>query len=332
MSEEGKEVAAWQVPPLYKDGSVLRGKALPPPLIPSAEPGQEGVAFRDVTFHVEHGLCARLFLLNPHLYQPHTKIPLVLFFPGGRGGAHESHHICAEMAKRSGFLWVSASYRLSPENRLPAAFHDAFSALEWIQYQAFFQDAGKEELMDPWLSRADFSRCFLVGESTGAYIIHHVAMRTLNKLSPSSETWEPLCICGLIHLFPRFLRDAKARTQEERDIPPDMLLNWELEDAYIDLAMPVGDEKENHHPFYNPIPELTSAGKVDFPKVLVTLAENDCLHVMGGREFVRALKGAGCNVDVLMSQGVGHCFYFMQPYSEQANIFFERLNSFINED
>lgn len=61
------------------------------------------------------------------------QVPLVLFSHGGgwvTGGLDTMHHVCADLAA-AGCIVVSVDYRLSPEDRYPAALHDVYDALCW---------------------------------------------------------------------------------------------------------------------------------------------------------------------------------------------------------
>lgn len=54
--------------------------------------------------------------------------PVVIYLHGGGfvvGGLHSHDDVCAEIRARSGLTVVAVDYRLSPENRHPAAFDDA---------------------------------------------------------------------------------------------------------------------------------------------------------------------------------------------------------------
>ncbi|MCO5579499.1 hypothetical protein L7F22_033354 [Adiantum nelumboides] len=327
MADEGKEVEVEVAPFLcvYKDGSVCRNQIVPL-LPPSPDPGVDGVASKDVTINAELGLWARLFLC-PLSQKP--KLSIILYFHGGGfmfGGPawSNSHFFCLELAKRSSSICISASYRLAPEHRLPASIDDGFSAFQWLHSQALFQGEGKHELMDPWLVRADFSRCFIAGESAGGTLAHHVTVRAFN----SSASWKPICICGMILIHPGFMRSS--RTQEELDCYQDELINWAVADKCITLTLPVGLSRDN--PYFNPLPAMTSPDSVfALPKTLVTLADSDALHFMG-LEYVQALKDAGCHVDMVMAHGVGHVFFIAQPDSEQAQVMMQSITKFITEE
>ncbi|CAN6891544.1 unnamed protein product [Brassica oleracea] len=60
------------------------------------------------------------------------------------------------------------SKRLAPEHPLPTAYKDSWNALQGVQARS-----------EPWINDyADFNRFFLVGDSAGANISHHLAFRT----------------------------------------------------------------------------------------------------------------------------------------------------------
>ncbi|KAI5075868.1 hypothetical protein GOP47_0009944 [Adiantum capillus-veneris] len=332
MADAGKEVEVDMSPFLcvYKDGSVCRNE-IQPLLPPSPEPGVDG-ASKDITLNEGLGLWARLFLPSypPPSHKP--RLSIVLYFHGGGflfGSPAWSnfHFFCSEMAKLSSSICISASYRLAPEHRLPTSIDDGFSALQWLHSQALLQGEGKHELMDPWLVNADFSKCFIAGESAGGALAHHVTTRAFNK-PLSSASWEPMCIRGMILIHPGFMKST--RTQEELDCYQDDLMNWALADSCFTLVLPVGSSKDN--PYFNPLPAITCRDSVFvLPKALVTLADNDALHFVG-LEYVRALKDAGCHVDMVMAHGVGHVFFIAQPDSEQAQVMMQRITKFIAEE
>ncbi|MCO5570015.1 hypothetical protein L7F22_023730 [Adiantum nelumboides] len=311
---------------LFKNGSVRRSSPAPPQP-PSPVPAtQDAVASKDVNLDTEQGLWARIFL--PFSHPPEQKLALVLYFHGGAflfgspSWAH-IHGFCAEMAKKSSTIWVSASYRLAPEHRLPAAFDDGFAALQWLHAQSLLQAEGKEELMDAWLAKADFGKCFLAGESAGSLIVHHVAVRAMEN--PSK--WGPLCICGLVLIHTGFIRGT--RTQEEIDCPPDIVVHWSLVDTLMGLALPEG--ASNDHPFFNPLLSIGPSEKAIFaklPKTLVALADKDVGHYLG-LAFIDTLRDAGCHVDLVMSHGLGHLFYFEQPDLDQSLHLKERISVFL---
>ncbi len=62
-------------------------------------------------------------------------LPVVLYFHGGGyviGGIDESEHEVRRIAETTPAIVVSASYRMAPEHRLPAAVEDGWDALTWV--------------------------------------------------------------------------------------------------------------------------------------------------------------------------------------------------------
>jgi len=84
-------------------------------------------------------------IINPglkvRLYRPSEKIdlPVIIYYHGGGWvvGSIESHdNICRKLANRASAIVISVDYRLSPENKFPAAVEDAFAALKWAHAEA----------------------------------------------------------------------------------------------------------------------------------------------------------------------------------------------------
>jgi len=176
------------------------------------------------------------------------------------------HTLCIRMANAARAIVVSVNYRLAPTHRLPAAYDDCLTALSWLRSEATKRDNDNGTDGDPWLqSRANFSRVFLVGDSSGGNIVHHVIVK--------GNDWDPLKIRGAVMVQPSF--GGEQRTQSEIESPE------ELEQSVRNrmMALPEGADKD--HPFSNPL-----AASPDYP----TLAEATLpplLIVIGGRDMLR---------------------------------------------
>lgn len=74
--------------------------------------------------------------LDARVYQPgEGDRPVLVYFHGGGFvvGSLDTHdNVCQHLADESGWTVVSVDYRLAPEHPFPAAFEDAFAAIEWI--------------------------------------------------------------------------------------------------------------------------------------------------------------------------------------------------------
>lgn len=174
------EVSGWLR--VFDDGSVdrtwtgpLEFKFMSEP-IPPHEDFVDGVAIRDVVTDSESGLRVRIYL--PEIKTNNQKLPILLHLHGGgfcisQADWYMYYHVYTRLAREAKVICVSVFLRLAPENRLPAACDDGFSVLLWLKSLAL--GVG---LHEPWLeAHADFSRVFLIGDSSGGNLVHNVAAR-----------------------------------------------------------------------------------------------------------------------------------------------------------
>lgn len=111
------------------------------------------------------------------IYRPRgapVPAPVVLFFHGGGwtvGSIEFADGLVRELADASKAIWVSAAYRLAPENPYPAAVDDAWTALRWLTAEA--ESIG-----------GDLSRLAVAGESSGANLAAALALRARDAGGP----------------------------------------------------------------------------------------------------------------------------------------------------
>ncbi|KAK1693694.1 hypothetical protein QYE76_010391 [Lolium multiflorum] len=138
-----------------------------------------------------------------------AKLPILVYYHGGGfclGSAFNPtfHAYFNNFAALANMLVVSVEYRLAPEHPVPAAYADSWDALAWAV--SHVAGAGDE----PWLAdHADFSRLYLGGESAGANIAHHVAMRAGAEGLPHGAK-----IHGLVMIHPYFLGTNKVGSDD----------------------------------------------------------------------------------------------------------------------
>jgi len=208
---------------VYSDGSILRSSR-PSFNVPVNDDGT--VLWKDVVFDPAHDLQLRL-------YKPAgsagSKLPIFFYFHGGGFciGSRtwpNCQNYCFRLASQLRVIVVAPDYRLAPENRLPDAIEDGFTAVKWLQAQAVSEEP------DPWLSHAaDFSRVFIAGDSAGGNIAHHLAAR----LGFGSPELAPVRVRGYVLLAPFF--GGTIRTKAEAEGPKDAFLNLELIDRLVNL-------------------------------------------------------------------------------------------------
>ncbi|GJN03780.1 hypothetical protein PR202_ga21258 [Eleusine coracana subsp. coracana] len=308
----------------YRSGRVQRlmGTSVVPAT--SLDP-RTGVSSRDVVVDAATGLAARLYLpsSNHHLHRNGKggkRLPVLLYFHGGAfvvesafGPAY--HGYLNALAAKAGVLAVSVNYRLAPEHPLPAAYDDAWAALQWVLRNA---------RADPWLARhADVSRVYLAGDSAGGNIAHNLAMRVgeqqhhqflLSGLTTTSSSSS--IIKGVALLDPYFLGGRQAGPAAARA--------W----GFI-----CAGRYGTGHPYVNPAAGLPRAAWrwMPAPRVLVTVSGRDGLGPWQ-RAYVDAVRASGWpgTARLYVTPGEGHCFFLSNLQSPKAAMHMATLAAFVN--
>ncbi|GLJ50074.1 hypothetical protein SUGI_1065060 [Cryptomeria japonica] len=306
---------------LYDDGSIVRtDHHLIMNVPPSEKPGPQdcGVASTDVVVNEELGIWVRIYLPIATV----SKLPLLLYFHGGgfcfiSPAFIASHRFCLKLAATIGAIVVSVNYRLAPEFRLPAAYDDSMEVLHWLR--------SSRSHSDPWLcAYAEFSNVFLVGESSGGNIVHHLLMRPASAIhdkgsseDSDSDLWDDedeFGIRGAILLQPFF--GAQERIPSEILCPVDAQVNVQVCDTLWRLALPMGSSRD--HPFSNPVKYIQL--QLPLPPLLIVLGGKDCLCDRGV-EYYEAIQNSGkCKrIDLMLFEGEEHGFYHSHSVKEQEN-------------
>lgn len=301
--------------------------------MPSCEPSPEfedgGVASKDVLLEGVDppGLWARIFLPQPPDSEHRNQVtpppyPLVLYFHGGGfvllSVAHFLYHrFLRSLARTARIIVVAVEYRLAPEHRLPAAYDDALTSLTWLQSQASPQTCSPYNI-EPWLQTyADFSQCYLMGDSAGGNIVHHLSLKV------SKAIVHPLCIRSHILIQPFFGGVARTRTEElmanDRSLPL-LSTDWLWKNA-----LPEGADRD--HPACNPM-HLPSSVYRDarLPKTLIMLALKDPMKERQ-MQYCATLKEAGVDVQVQFQDG-SHGFHLVDG-TDESTFFIADITSFL---
>lgn len=273
---------------VYKNGHVER-----PPLVPNVPPNSlpNIVTSKDVIFHNPTNLWSRIYL--PH--NTSNKLPLLVYFHGGGFSVGSAawkcyHDFLSTLSSKIGCVIMSVNYRLAPENRLPAAYDDGFHAITWLKNQAQEQNW--------WSSKCNFSNMFISGDSAGANIAYHVALR-LNNI-------KPLCLKGLILIQPFFGGESRTHSEKYSVQPSYSALNLSASDTYWRIALPVGSNRD--HPWCNP--RWNNNNNMKLLSVLICISEMDILKDRN-LEMCSALGDAGIKVEKHVYKGVGHAFHIL---------------------
>lgn len=327
-----EEISGWLK--VFDDGTVDRTWTGPPEFeylmkpVPPHEEFVDQVAARDITIDPNTGLAVRIYIPDKNnSHQNKDKLPLILHLHGGgycvtQADFYMYYHFYTRLVRSAQVVCVSAYLRRGPEHRLPAQPEDAYAAFLWLRAVA------RGESLDNWVKKyTDFSRIFLIGESTGGNLVHYVAARA------GSDNVEPLRLAGAVAIHPGFLRAEPSKSRLE--LPDNPLLTREMINKLMSLALPHGRTMD--HPIICPMgPQAPPLVSLNLPPFLVLVAEMDLLRD-NELEYCQALKKAGKEVEVLINQGMGHCFYFDKTAinidtdkAAQADKIFEGIKSFIN--
>lgn len=306
-----EDVSGWLT--VFSDGTVERkwsGEdkqvlALTMPVPPSNDTFVEGVATKDVIVNEETGVWVRIYLPQRAVQQQENqRVGIVIHLHGGGFCVSQPdwqmyYHFYSRLVRASNVICVSVAFRLAPEHRLPAACDDSFGALLWLRSVA------RGEIEQPWLTRyADFSRCILMGDSSGANLVHEVGLRA--QATPA-DLLDPVCVRGGISMHPGYVRSE--RSQSEKENPSESaLLTLDMVDKFLILSAPQGITTRNHA-ITNPMgPDAPPLKDLKFPRMLVGIADRDLIRDTE-LEYCEAMKSAGHDVEVFCSENVGHSFY-----------------------
>ncbi|PKI32797.1 hypothetical protein CRG98_046790 [Punica granatum] len=332
---------------LYSNGTIFRSKHIDFSRIPVVD--DFSVLFKDCLFDKHHNLYLRLYkpaalTATPNIttyyddsdgnniieHNNHNnKIPVVYYLHGGgfcvgSRSWPNSHSCCTRLASGLGALVVAPDYRLAPEHRLPAAMEDAHNSIKWLRDQAKL--TGKEEReggCDSWLRNGvDFDRVFVIGDSSGGNIAHHLAVR-FGSYEPEKDL-SPVRVRGYILLAPFF--GGYARTKSEEG-PSEGLLNLEILDRFWRLSMPAGENRD--HPLANPFgPASPSLDRVALGPILAMVGGDELLKDRVD-DYARRLKSMGKMIEYIEFEGKQHGFFTNDPYSKIGNRVVEIIRRFM---
>ncbi|KAK2653715.1 hypothetical protein Ddye_013571 [Dipteronia dyeriana] len=216
------------------------------------------------------------------------------------------------MAVKLQTVIVSVKHRLAPEHRLPAAYDDAMEALHWIK-----------TTKEVWLQKyVDFSKCFLMGNSSGGNVAYHAALHAAAEV----EDLQPLQIKGLILHQPFF--GGVKRTCSELSLFTNKIFPVCVSDLMWDLSLPIGADRD--HEYCNPtvdggsklLDQIKSVGW----KVLVTGYDGDPL-IDRQNELVKIMEKKGIKVKRQFAKGGSHGAEFLDP--SKCEEFFGLLKDFL---
>ncbi|KAK8944988.1 putative carboxylesterase 8 [Platanthera zijinensis] len=283
---------------LNPDGSLTRHGE--PPTSPASESDPSLPALsKDVLLNPDHGTWIRIFLPSSPPPAAHS-LPIILYFHGGgfilfSAATALFHTSCSRVAASLPALVLAVEYRLAPEHRLPAAYHDAHDAL--------------------LRTHADFSRCFLMGSSSGGNIAYRAALRA------AVTNLEPLKLEGVLLNQPYF--GGERRTESEERMAEDHIVPLPANDLMWDLALPVGASRD--HEFCNPMAKEEAAAEM-LPPCLVRGYLGDPL-IDRQRDLAQMLEKKGVRVVGFLEEEGHHAIELFKP--DKADVLVEQVREFV---
>ncbi|KAJ1272126.1 hypothetical protein BS78_06G179100 [Paspalum vaginatum] len=295
---------------VFKSGRVERYFGSDP--FPASTDADTGVASKDRA--ISPDVAVRLYLppaaTDAEEVDGGSRLPVLVYFHGGGFCILSAfnafvHRYLNSLAARARAIVVSVEYRLAPEHPLPAAYEDSWRALVWATSHAAPGRAVEEEA---WLAdHADFSRLCLAGESAGANIAHHMAMRAGTEPLPHGAR-----ISGVALVHPYFLSGDRVPSEENDPAMAENLASmWRV-------VSPANSGLDD--PWINPLADGAPAlDGLQCGRVLVCLAEKDVLRDRG-HAYCDGLRESGWagEVEVVQAAGQGHCFHLSDFTSGDA--------------
>lgn len=293
----------------------------PPIPNPNSSSGSQSVSTSDVTIDPFRNLWFRLFVPACASSTATNSLPVLLFFHGGGFSFLSPDSIvydsfCRRMAHKIPAVVVSVNYRLSPEHHYPCQYDDGFDVLNFLD--------GDHKGVLP--EAADVSRCFLVGDSAGANLAHHVAVRAARRSNSSSNSaWKVVRVEGLMSIQPFF--GGEERTEAEMRFPEGPVVTVERTDWMWKAFLPEGASRD--HPAANvsgPQAEDIS-GLKHFPRTVVIVGGMDPLQDYQRRYF-HWLRSSLKDARLLEYPKMIHAFYVFPELPESTHLL-TQLKDFI---
>ncbi|KAI3923186.1 hypothetical protein MKW92_019019 [Papaver armeniacum] len=213
-------------------------------------------------------------------------VPVIIFFHGG-SFAHSSANsciydsLCRRLVRLCNAVVVSVNYRRSPENRYPCAYDDGWAA-------------------------DSKAHVYLVGDSSGGNMVHHVAMRAVESKTE---------VLGNILLNPMF--GGMERTESEKKLDGKYFVTINDRDWYWRAFLPEGEDR------------ITRLG-MKFPKSLVVVAGLDLVQDWQ-KAYARGLEKYEQDVKLLYLERATIGFYLL-PNNDHFYTVMEEIKNFVSSN
>ncbi|KAL6213648.1 hypothetical protein ACLB2K_013095 [Fragaria x ananassa] len=269
----------------------------------------KGVTTSDLTVDASRNLWFRLFVPST---TSSSSLAVVVFFHGG-GFSFLSPDtfvydaVCRKFARTIPAVVVSVNYRLSPEHGYPSQYDDGLDVLKFL-------DQNHDALPD----LADLSRCFLAGDSAGANIAHHVAVRA------SREIFQVVKPIGLVSIQPFF--GGEERTESEIELRGAPLVSMTRTDWLWKAFLPAGSTRD-HEAANVGGPNAVDISGMEYPTTVVFVGGLDPLRDWQ-RRYCEWLRKSGKEAKLIEYPTMVHAFYIF-PELPESNQLFSEVKDFV---
>ncbi|KAL1356189.1 hypothetical protein AAHE18_05G165600 [Arachis hypogaea] len=273
-----------------------------------------GVTSEDVTVDAAKDVWFRLF--TPSTPVAGATLPVLIFFHGGgfaflSPASYGYNAVCRRLCRRLNAIVVSVNYRPTPEHRYPCQYDDGFAAVKFL-----------EENPSVLPENADLAKCFLAGDSAGANLAHHVAIRI------AQSELQKVRVLGLVSIQPFF--GGEERTEAEIRLGNNApLVSVARTDWLWKVFLPNGSDR-NHGSVNVSGPNALDISGLNYPNTLVFVSGFDPLQDWQ-RRYHEWLRKSGKVAQLIEYPTMFHAFYLFPNVPESSQLI-SQVKDFITKE
>lgn len=239
-----------------------------------------------------------------------SKNKVLIFFHGGGwvvGNIDSYSAVCANMAKQTGHIVVSADYRLAPEYRFPAAVEDCYAVT-------------REIFMNPSLFGIENEDITLIGDSAGGNLTAAVSLMARDR--------GEFRVSRQILIYPSTASDHSETSPfpSVHENGTDYLLTSKRICEYMDLYKSC--EEDLYSPYLAP---LLAEDLSRQPKTLIITAQYDPLRDEG-EAYGKKLQKFGNEVTIYRMKDALHGFISLPKHFVHVKRSYELINHFLKDE
>ncbi|CAJ1952423.1 unnamed protein product [Sphenostylis stenocarpa] len=273
-----------------------------------------GVSSSDVTVDASRKLWFRLYIPSSSPAVSAASLPVIVYFHGGgftfcTAASTFYDTVCRLYSRAINAVVVSINYRLTPEHRYPSQYNDGFDVLKFLD---------ENGTVLPKI--ADVSKCCLAGDSAGANLAHHVAVRVCK------EKLRTVKVIGLISVQPFF--GGEERTDSEIRLTRVPFLSVDRTDWHWKVFLPNGSNRD-HEASNVSGPNAVDISGLDYPNTIVFMGGFDPLRDWQ-RKYYEWLRKSGKEAEFIDYPNAPHAFYVF-PELPLVSLFISHVKEFVTK-